>query len=242
MSQQRGVLARPIQPLVALRAMRTLLANPDDTAQVFHIVRALSGDSFERLYQRTLADPSGARVLGEQRDILPILKDRERLRSLPDGTLGREYARFLDEEGLSADGLVEASEEDADDLHFVDPRARVLSRRLRDTHDLWHVAAGYQRDLFGEAALLAFTFAQGRNPGIGFIVMVAMLKHWQEGHPEALKLTWKAFRRGLRAETFICADWEALLSMPLADVRRRLKVEDVPEYRPAFSAAALAMR
>lgn len=242
MSQQRGVLSRPVQPLAAMRAMRTLLANPDDTAQVFHIVRALSGDSFERLYQRTLADPSGARILGEHRDILPLLKDREALRALPEGTLGREYARFLDEEGLSADGLVEASEEDIDDNHFVDERARVLSRRLRDTHDLWHVAAGYQRDLFGEAALLGFTFAQGRNPGIGFIVAVAMLKHLKEGHPEALTLTWKGFLRGLRAESFICADWEALLSVPLAEVRRRLKVEDVPVYRPAFSAAALAVR
>ena len=242
MSQQRGVLPRPIQPLAALRAMRTLLANPDDTAQVFHIVRALSGNSFEHLYQRTMADPSGARMLNERRDILPLLKDREGLRALPEGTLGREYARFLDEEGLSADGLVEASEEEEDDTHFVDPRARVLSSRLRDTNDLWHVAAGYQRDLFGEAALLGFTFAQGRNPGIGFIVMVAMLKQLREGHPEALTLTWKGFLRGLRAQSFICADWEALLSVPLAEVRRRLKVEDVPSYAPAFSAAALAPR
>ena len=242
MSQQRGVLPRPIQPLAAVRAMRTLLGNPDDTAQVFHIVRALSGNSFEHLYQRAMADPSGARILGEHRDILPILKDRESLRALPEGTLGREYARFLDDEGLSADGLVEASEEEEDDTHFVDPRARVLSRRLRDTHDLWHVAAGYQRDLFGEAALLGFTFAQGRNPGIGFIVMVAMFKHWKEGHPQALRLTWKAFRRGLRAQSFICADWEALLHVPLSEVRRRLNVEDVPQYAPAFSAAALAVR
>lgn len=242
MSQQRGVVARPVQPMAAVRAMRTLLGNPDDTAQVFHIVRALSGDSFERLYQRTIADPSGARILGEHRDILPLLKDRERLRSLPEGTLGREYARFLDAEGLSADGLVEASEEEEDEGHFLDERARVLSHRLRDTHDLWHVAAGYQRDLFGEAALLAFTFAQGRNPGIAFIVFVAMMKQLKEGHPEALKLTWKGLLRGLRAKSFICADWEELLEVPLAEVRRRLKVEDVPAYRPAFSTAALAVR
>lgn len=237
---QRGVVSRPIQPVVALRAMRTLLSDPDDTAQVFRIVRALSGNSFERLYQRTLADPMGARVLGEKRDILPLLKDRERLRSLPDGTLGREYARFLDDEDLSADGLVDASTEEEDDSHFLDERARVLSRRLRDTHDLWHVAAGYHRDLFGEAALLAFTYAQGRNHGIGFIVAVALLKHWQEGHPEALRLIREGYRRGRRAKSFICADWEALLELPLAEVRRRLDVEDVPAYAPLFSWRALA--
>lgn len=242
MSQQRGVVPRSVEPLTAWRAMRNLLRNPDDTAQVFHIVRALSGNAFERLYQRTLATPEGARILEERRDILPLLMDRDSLRALPEGTLGREYARFLDEEGLSPDGLVEASEEEADEYHFLDDRAQVLSRRLRDTHDLWHVAAGYQRDLFGEAALLGFTFAQGRHPGIGFIVLVAMLKYMREGQPQAVRLTWNGFLRGLRAESFICADWEGLLAVPLDEVRRRLKVEDVPRYTPAFSEAALAVR
>jgi ubiquinone biosynthesis protein COQ4 len=240
MRQPRGLVPRPIRPLVAMRAMRTLLRNPDDTAQVFHIIRALSGNSFERMYQRTLADPVGARILGEHRDILPLLKDREALRALPDGTLGREYARFLDAEGLDAEGLVEASNDEDDDNHFLDERAHVLSLRMRDTHDLWHVAAGYHRDLFGEAALLAFTYAQGRNHGIGFIVAIAMLKQWMEGHPEALRLVWQAYRRGKRAKSFICADWEALLPLPLAEVRRRLDVEDVPTYAPLFSAAAAA--
>lgn len=239
---RRGVVRRPIQPLAAIRAMRTLLADPDDTEQVFRIVRALSGDSFERLYQRVLADPDGARILAEQRDILPVLKDREALRALPDGTLGREYARFLDREGISPEGLVEASREEDDDRHFLDERARVLSLRLRDTHDLWHVVTGYQRDLLGEAALLAFTYAQGRNPGIGFIVLVVILKHWREGHREALHLNLEGYRRGRRAASLIAADWEALLPLPLAEVRRRLKVEEPPSYRPLFSAAATAVR
>ena len=129
---ERGVARRPLQPLVALRAMRTLLADPDDTAQVFHIVRALTGSSFERLYQRVLAHPTGRIVLDEKRNLLPVLQDRDRLRALPEGTLGREYARFLDREGISAEGLVEASNEDQDALVFLDDRARVLSsRRLR---------------------------------------------------------------------------------------------------------------
>ena len=242
MAQPRGLVSRSIQPLVALRAMRTLLSDPDDTAQVFRIVRALSGGSFERYYQRTLADPSGARILDERRDILPVLQDRERLRALPEGTLGREYARFLDDEGLSPDGLVEASTEEEDATEFLDERAHVFSRRLRDTHDLWHIAAGYHRDLFGEASLLAFTYAQGLNHGIGFIVLMAMVKHWMEGHGELFALIRQGFRRGRRAESFICADWEALLELPLAEVRRRLKVEDVPNYTPHFSSAALAMR
>ena len=239
---QRGVVSRPIQPLIAYRAIRTLLAHPDETALVFRIIRALSGQSFERLYQRILAHPTGSIVLNERRNILPVLQDRERLRSLAPGTLGREYARFLDSEGISAEGLVEASVEEEDDSVFLDDRARVLSMRLRDTHDLWHVVTGYQRDLFGEGALLAFSYAQTRNPGIAFIVVMAALRRWREGHSDAVRLSWEAFRRGRRAASLVAADWEGMLELPLAEVRRMLGVDEPVEYRPMFSAAAAAMR
>jgi ubiquinone biosynthesis protein COQ4 len=237
---QRGVTPRPIQPLVALRAMRDLLANPDDTALVFRIIRALSGNSFERLFQRVLADPTGAVVLNEKREILPVLQNRDRLRELPAGTLGREYARFLDREGISAEGLVDASEEHMDDQVFLDERARCLSNRLRDTHDLWHVVTGYQRDLFGEHALLAFSYAQTRNPGIGFIVVMAAIRRWREGVKDVIPLAWEGYRRGSRAAFFVAADWEGMLEMPLDEVRRMLKVEEPPVYTPMFSAAAMA--
>lgn len=233
-----GVVPRPVQPLEAMRAMRRLLADPDATGEVFTIVRHLTGGSFERLYQRVMADPVGRRVLDEKRDILEILKDREGLRALPEGSLGREYARFLDTEQISPEGLVEASEETPDDAHFLDERARVLSRRLRDIHDLWHVVTGYQRDLLGEAALLSFTYAQTGNHGIGFIVAVGTLRLAGDGHRDVARLVREAWRRGRRAESFVAADWEALMPLPLAEVRRRLRIDDPPAYRPSFSVAA----
>jgi ubiquinone biosynthesis protein COQ4 len=240
MATQRGVKPRPLRPLAAMRAMRTLLADPDDTSQVFRIIRALSGNSFERLYQRVLAAPDGDRVLTQPRELLTLLQDRDALRALPEGTLGREYARFVDAERLSAEGLVEASNEELDDAHFLDERAHVLSRRMRDSHDLWHVVTGYRRDLFGEAALLAFTWAQTRNHGIGFIVLVAMLRQWKEGERDGLRLTRDGWRRGRRAAFLPAADWEALLRLPLREVRARLRIDDLPSYRPLFSAAATA--
>ena len=233
-----GVIHRPLQPGVALRAMRDLLSDPDDTSLVFVIIRALTGGSFERLYQRVLAHPTGRVVLDEKRDILPVLMNRDALREYPEGTLGREYSRFLDREGISAEGLVDASEDKKDDADFLDERAHVLSLRLRDIHDLWHVVTGYQRDLFGEHALLAFTYAQTRNHGIGFIVAMAALKWVRAGHREVIPFAWRAYRHGRRAESLVAADWEGLLAKPLVEVRRLLRVEDPPEYTPLFSTGA----
>ena len=39
----RGVTYRSIQPMKAIRAVQALIANPDDTAQVFRVIRALTG-------------------------------------------------------------------------------------------------------------------------------------------------------------------------------------------------------
>ena len=44
--------ARPMQPLVAMRAMKALLKDPEATEHVFVIIRALSGDAVERGYRR----------------------------------------------------------------------------------------------------------------------------------------------------------------------------------------------
>ena len=230
----------PVRPLEALRAMRALIRNPDDTAQVFLVVRALAGRGFERLFRRVMADPTGARILEEGRSMIPVLDDRATLRALPEGSLGREYARFMDAEHISAGGLEDASL--VIKTEFYDERARCLSDRLRDTHDLWHVVSGYGRDLVGEGALLAFTYAQTRNRGIGFIVLVGMLKFWQEGHPEVVRVMREGWRRGRRAGVLPAADWESMLPRPLEEVRRDLGIEPLRAYDAILSNDAEAAR
>ena len=54
---------RSIQPRKAWRAMRALLADPDDTKQVFHIIEALSGNTGERMYDRFRNTDAGRRIL-----------------------------------------------------------------------------------------------------------------------------------------------------------------------------------
>lgn len=230
-----------IRPVEAIRGLRALTANPDDTAQVFRVIRALSGRSFERVFRRVQADPAGARILAERRRLLPTLARREWLRSLPEGSLGREYARFMDAEGISAEGLVEASEQDAPDVpHRLGEEGRVLGERLRDMHDLWHVVTGYGRDLIGEAALLAFTYAQTRNRGIGLIVAYGLYRLWRAGARGAADMVRGGFGRGRGAAFLPAQDWEALLPLPLDEVRRRLHVDPADPYEELRSSGAPA--
>ena len=69
-------LRNRIKPLVAWRAMRELLRNPDDTTQVFHIIEALKGDSLGAAVRRLRATERAA-PLRKKPDIVSKLNDRE---------------------------------------------------------------------------------------------------------------------------------------------------------------------
>jgi ubiquinone biosynthesis protein COQ4 len=227
-----------IRLLDALRAMGGLLKNPDDTALVFEIIEALSGRTRTKVFDRFVRTPSGQRLLAERPNLLAKLTDREALLALPPGTLGRTYGEFMSREQISADGLVEASEDWL--REDLPAERRWFADRLRDTHDLWHVVTGYGRDLIGEASLLAFTYAQTRNPGIGFIVAVAYLKARGINRP-ARRLLREGYRRGRAAAWLPGVEWEALLEQPLTRVRETLRVGEPPVYEAVRSEGAPAL-
>ena len=146
---------------------------------------------------------------------------------MPQGSLGNTYANFMSVEALRADGLAEASNQGGRVIGD-DAQRTLFGVRLRDSHDLWHVVTGYGRDLVGEASLLAFTFAQTRNPGIGVIVAMAYLKAGDL--PGARPLIRKAYRRGRKSAWLPAVDWEALFALPLDAVREKLNLGAAPEY------------
>ena len=215
-----------VQPRRAFRAVAALSRDPDDTAQVFALIEALSGVRTPRWIARRLADSP---LLRGRPDILSRLTDREGLRRLPADSLAHAYLRFVESEGITAEGLRDASAEGETGALAVAPDVAFIRRRMRDTHDLWHAVLGYRGDVLGEAALLAFTFAQTRNPAIGVLVLVGLTKLRS---PEARALIVGALGRGLRAAWFPAQQWEDLLPWPLDEVRRCLRVGAPPAYTP----------
>ncbi|MCA9630373.1 MAG: hypothetical protein KC766_22035 [Myxococcales bacterium] len=249
--QQPSEINNPIRLGDALRSMRALLEDPDDTRLVFEIIEALSGNTGQRLLARLRRTESGSQLLADRGDVLPLLRDRTYLTSLPEGSLGRAYLAFLEREGITAAGLVEASETGRELPDTQLARELLwLHHRLRDSHDLWHAVTGYQGDLIGEGALLAFSFAQTRNPGIGFIVAAGLLAgpwarakskleplRYPDGSlaPHPRRVILEGLVRGLRAKFFPAVKWEELLARPLEEVRRELAVGAPPRYQPVRS-------
>ena len=82
-----------LRPIAALRAVRNLMRNREDTQQVFLLIEALRGKTTLRQFARFRQTQTGRAVLGENRHLLDRLGDRASLAALPAGTLGRAAFR-----------------------------------------------------------------------------------------------------------------------------------------------------
>jgi len=232
---------------VAWKALGRLLSDKEDTGQVFDIMAALNGDSTLKNYRRLLTTERGGRLAYERVELAPRLMDGAWLDSFAPGTVGAAYRQFVRSENLSADGLAAISRQrrgQADERH---PYAW-FGRRIRDSHDIWHVLTGYHRDGLGEACLVAFSYAQTGSLGWALIALGAAMRARREGHGVAVAAIWQGYKRGKAARWLPGEDYEQLLSEPLAAARRRLNLtpptlydaiagdQPIPAVREAWAA------
>ena len=223
-----------LHPIAALRAVRNLMSNREDTHQVFLLIEALRGKTTLRQFARFRQTETGRAVLGENRRLLDRLSDRASLAALPAGTLGRAYYDFMAAENLSAEGLVEASRIErppaSDDV-------TMFRERGREMHDLLHVVTGYGRDPLGEACLVAFTYAQNRLKGLAVIAVFAArrIARSRPGQP-VRRAVFEGYRHGRSAGWLPGADWEALLAQPVEAIRAQFAVKPPTYYRTILAA------
>jgi ubiquinone biosynthesis protein COQ4 len=205
---------RPLERLgIAIAALAKLARDPNDTSQVFLLGLSLNAAKFPELLARILVDEEGARLLREQPSIDSSAVDYDALRALPADTLGGAYVRFLDAHGL-----------DPDMFHAPPALPSVpayVAKRLRQSHDLWHVVTGYGPDVPGEVALQAFTYAVTHMPSARVIALMGVLRHVVR-EPRIAKLALEGYRRGKKAAFLPTVPWEALFERPLAEVRGEL--------------------
>ena len=219
-----------LRPLVALRAVRKLMSDGEDTHQVFLLIDALRGKTTLRQFGRFRQTEAGRAVLRERRRLLDHLSDRASLAALPTGSLGRAYYDFTASENLSAEGLVEASQVSMAALPA--DGVTLFRERSREMHDLLHVVTGYGRDPLGEACLVAFSYAQTRLKGFAMIAAFAArrIARSRPGQP-VHRAVFEGYRHGRRAGWLPGADWEALLVEPVEGIRAHFTVKPPACYQ-----------
>lgn len=220
-----------LQPLRAFKAVGRLIADKEDTAQVFEIMRALSGGAIPRGYRRLLRSGEGGRIAYEREEFAERLSDPAWLARFEPGTVGAAYRDFVAPRGLTAEGLARESRKVVDaDVDAAHPLAW-YARRLRDVHDVWHVLTGYGTDALGEVCVVAFSHAQTRSLGFAVIAMAGarQLARQRNGQPYR-QAALQAWRNGKAAAWLPKVDYPALFALPLDEARRQLKIRPPTVY------------
>jgi hypothetical protein len=118
-----------IQPLMAARALKNLLKDPQDTRQVALLTTALRGKSGIIQYNRFRDSSVGARILAERRQLADTLDNHAYLATLPENTFGRRYLAFMAEENLSAKGLKSVTADATDMLKNASEEVQIFADR-----------------------------------------------------------------------------------------------------------------
>jgi len=225
-----------VKPIKAIKAIIALSKNNEDTSQVFHVIDALKGSSDRKYFKIFSKSEIGKKILKERVNLLDTLKDKDTLSKLPKNSLGYKYYEFIYKENLSPEELINASESSKKEFGNRTDDEIFFNTRKRDMHDLWHVTTGYGRDALGELSLLAFTYAQEQNRGVGAI---ALYGYWKVGREfpnfNLRKVIREGYKNGKNATLWSCEDWEKLIKLPIDEVREKINAKKPKLYFNALN-------
>lgn len=177
-----------------------------------------------RLRDAMLSSPAGRRILRDRPRITSQTMSLQHLRTLPENSVGRAYASWLDREGVSPDTR--------DQVRYIDDEeCAYVMQRYRECHDFYHAVTGLPVMVEGEVALKAFEFANTLLPMTGLsLFAVARLKPAERSRFWRTYLPW-ALTNGLRSKDIINVYWEEQLERDVDDLRAELGIERPPDLR-----------
>ncbi len=219
----------PADVVKALRALGGVGRDPNRTDLIGDFIASLTGPSADALFDEVWRDPVGRRLLEEGRDLEKTLNDRAYLSALPPGSLGRAYFDWTAARDLSAEGLADAISGQV--TRTLDGPRPTMAARIVDMHDLWHVVNGWGSDIHGELHLLGFSYAQLGAYAWLILGSLTTLVLASAGRREGMGYLRDSIRRGRKATLLAAVDWEAMLPLPLDEVRQRLGIEEPKPYR-----------
>ena len=176
------------------------------------------------LRNRMLSDPTGRRILRDRPRITSKTLPLEMLRQLPEDSVGRTYAAWLDREGVTPDTR--------DAVRYIDDEEEAyVMQRYRECHDFYHAVTGLPVWVEGEIGLKAFEFANTGLPMTGLsLAAIIRLKPAERQRMFQIFLPW-AFANGWQSKDLINVYWEEELKTPVVELRQRLGIEQPPDLR-----------
>ncbi len=200
-------------------AMRALLILKDDPANPVAgpLVNAcLDTGAHAALIEELRRNEEGRRLLSERPSLQGPDLDLTALEMLPEGSLGALFAAYFRANGIQP---FVTTFEIRNDLDYI-------SKRYRETHDLYHVLTGYGTDVPGEMELQAFVLG---NLGLRAPVLIVLFgtalllkekgPRWMVSYLRRVKT---AYQRGANSRSFMPFPFEKHWATPVETLRQEL--------------------
>ena len=205
-----------------VKSLLESLASWDPRASVplaLTYMRVGDKEALEGFDALALANPIADEML-KSRYLSPT-PDVAYLATLPDGSLGKAFERYLTENGLDANLLRESAFIEAHRARGED--VGYLAERGFQLHDLFHVLTGFNTTPLGEVRVVSFTVAQTPAPYPAMIIAsrpLQMVLYKPELLPAVMDAITEGWALGRRAKPLIDVRWEEFWERPLAELRR----------------------
>ncbi|XP_069603722.1 ubiquinone biosynthesis protein COQ4 homolog, mitochondrial [Ranitomeya imitator] len=180
--------------------------------------------ALQNLYEKMSKDPEGMQILQERPRIRMSNLDMERFRALPDGTFGREYARFLDVNRVTPDTRMPVKFVDDEELAYV-------AQRYREVHDLLHTLLGMPTNMLGEVVVKWFEAVQTGLPMCMLGAVFGPLRLSTRRKKKLLELVPWAVQSGRDARCFLSFYYENRWEQTVASLREEIGILPPPPIR-----------
>ncbi|KAK3874712.1 hypothetical protein Pcinc_020368 [Petrolisthes cinctipes] len=132
--------------ILSVGAAGAALLDPRRHDMVAVLGETTGHSALSHVYNQMIQDDEGQQVLMERPRINGSTLDLPYLSTLPEGTLGHAYIRFLEYNKVTPDSRLA--------VQFVDdPELAYVMQRYREGHDLYHTILGMPTNMLGEVAV-----------------------------------------------------------------------------------------
>ncbi|CEF63017.1 Ubiquinone biosynthesis protein COQ4 homolog, mitochondrial [Strongyloides ratti] len=172
----------------------------------------------KKIYTRMENDVEGKIILEKKPRVNEFTVNREYLRSLPDGTFGREYERFLENLKTSPDNRPPVKYIDDVELLYV-------MQRYRETHDFTHTILEMKPNMLGEVTVKYFEAIQ---LGLPMCISAAIFGSARLGpkHRQLFTTSYLPWivETAINCRLFIALDWESRFHHPICNIQKELGI------------------
>jgi hypothetical protein len=156
----------------------------------------------------------------------------DELSRCPAGSLGAQFHALIVDNKFD----LEVLDRDALGLSSLPKPLDWLNTRMLQSHDLWHIVAGYQTTALHEIAISAFQMAQfGHNYSAHFLAVMGAIT--AEGPPEGwgmvMDVILSAWRHGRETPPLVAIPWEDVWNADVATLRIRYGITPYDSPYPA---------